>query len=189
MRTETMAGQSWLLSGLSVIPDSLKPMDCGPPGSSVNGILQAGTLEWVAIPFSNAWNCKVKVKILSCVRLLATPWTAAYQAPPSIGLSRQEYWSGLPLPLHAQLIPPKQFLSCYPSSQHFPMFFMFKILLFFFHHALPVLFPMTSNASKVHCSSKLNVFSSPYFGLCCLLEHLSFQILSLPSSPKSNPTL
>ena len=41
---------------------------------------------------------KVKVKMLSRVRLLATPWTAAYQAPPSMGFSRQEYWSGVPLP-------------------------------------------------------------------------------------------
>ena len=61
-------------------------------------ILQARTLEWVAISFSNAWKWKVKVKLLSRVRLLATPWTAAYQAPPSMGFSRQEYWSGMPLP-------------------------------------------------------------------------------------------
>ena len=61
-------------------------------------ILQARTLEWVAISFSNAWKWKVKVKLLSHVRLLATPWTAAYQASLSMGFSRQEYWSGLPLP-------------------------------------------------------------------------------------------
>ena len=71
-------------------------MDSSPPGSSVPGILQARTLEWVAISFSNAWKWKVKVKSLSCVRLLATPWTADYQAPPSMGFSRQEYWSGVP---------------------------------------------------------------------------------------------
>ena len=64
----------------------------------VSGILQARTLEWVAISFSNARIRKVKVKYLSRVRLLATPWTAAYQAPLSVGFSRQEYWSGLPLP-------------------------------------------------------------------------------------------
>ena len=69
-----------------------------PPGSPVPGILQAWTLEWVAISFSNAWKWKVKVKSLSRVRLLATPWTAAYQAPPSMGFSKQEYWSGVPLP-------------------------------------------------------------------------------------------
>ena len=64
----------------------------------VPGILQARTLEWVAISFSNTWKWKVKVKSLSHVRLLATLWTAAYQAPPSMGFSRQEYWSGVPLP-------------------------------------------------------------------------------------------
>ena len=74
------------------------PIDGSPPGSAVPGILQARTLEWVAIAFSIVWKWKVKVKSLSRVRLVATPWTAAYQAPPSMGFSRQEYWSGLPLP-------------------------------------------------------------------------------------------
>ena len=74
------------------------PMDSSPPGSPVPGILQARTLEWVAISFSNACKWKVKVKSLSRVWLFVTPWTAAYQAPPSMGFSRQEYWSGLPLP-------------------------------------------------------------------------------------------
>ena len=73
-------------------------VDGSPPGSPVPGILQARILEWVAISFSNAWKWKVKVKSLSRVRLLATPWTAAHQAPPSMGFSRQEYWSGVPLP-------------------------------------------------------------------------------------------
>ena len=74
------------------------PIDGSPPGSPVPGILQARVLEWVAISFSNAWKGKVKGKSLTCVRLLATPWTAAYQAPPSMGFPRQEYWSGVPLP-------------------------------------------------------------------------------------------
>ena len=74
------------------------PIDSSPPGFPVPGIPQARTLEWVAISFSNAWKWKVKVKSLSCIQLLATPWTAAYQAPPSMGFSRQEYWSGVPLP-------------------------------------------------------------------------------------------
>ena len=73
-------------------------IDGSPPGSPIPGILQARTMEWVAISFSNAGKWKVKVKSLSRVRLLATPWTAAYQAPPSMGFSRQEYWSGVPLP-------------------------------------------------------------------------------------------
>ena len=74
------------------------PLDGSPPGSPIPGILQARTLEWVAISFSNAWKWKVKVKSLSRVRLVATPWTAAYQAPLSMGFSRQEYWSGVLLP-------------------------------------------------------------------------------------------
>ena len=74
------------------------PRDGSPPGSPVPGILQARTLEWVAISFSNAWKRKVKVKSLSHVRLFVTPWTAAHQAPPSMGFSRQEYWSGVPSP-------------------------------------------------------------------------------------------
>ena len=72
------------------------PIDGSPPGFPVPGILQERTLEWVAISFSNAW--KWKVKSLSRVRLLVTPWTAVHQAPPSMGFSRQEYWSGVPLP-------------------------------------------------------------------------------------------
>ena len=83
---------------LQSCPTLWDPTDGSPPGFSVPGILQAGTLAWVAISFSNAWKWKVKVKSLSRVRLLATPWTVAYQAPPSMGFSRQEYWSGLPLP-------------------------------------------------------------------------------------------
>ena len=74
------------------------PIDGSPPDSPVPGILQARTLEWVAISFSNAGKWKVEVKSLSRVRLFATPWTAAYQAPPSMEFSRQEYWSGVPLP-------------------------------------------------------------------------------------------
>ena len=73
-------------------------MDCSPPGSSVQGILQARILKWVAISFSNAWKWKAKVKALGHARVLVTPWTAAYQAPSSMGFSRQEYWSGVPSP-------------------------------------------------------------------------------------------
>ena len=83
---------------LQSCPILCDPIDGSPTGSTVPGILQARILEWVAISFSNASKWKVKVKSLSCVRLLATPWTAAYQAPPSMGFSRQEYWSGVPLP-------------------------------------------------------------------------------------------
>ena len=83
---------------LQSCPTLCYPMDGSPPGSPVPGILQARTLEWVAIFFSNACKWKVKVKSLSRVRPSATPWTAAFQAPLSTGFSRQEYWSGVPLP-------------------------------------------------------------------------------------------
>ena len=89
------------------------PIDSSPPGSAVPGILQARTLEWVAISFSNAWKWKVKEKSLSRVQLSATPWTAAYQAPPSMGFSRQEYWSGVPLPSPStNLDIPKRMKTC-----------------------------------------------------------------------------
>ena len=83
---------------LQSCPTLCDPIDGGPPGSPVLGILQARTLEWVAISISNAWKWKVKVKSLSRFRLFTTPWTAAYPAPPSMGFSRQEYWSRVPLP-------------------------------------------------------------------------------------------
>ena len=81
------------------------PVDCSLWGSSVHGILQARILEWVAISFSNAWKWKVKVKSLSRVRLLATPWTAAYQAPPSMGFSRQYFLSHQQISVSSWLLP------------------------------------------------------------------------------------
>ena len=75
---------------LQSCPTLCDTIDGSPPGSPVPGILQARTLEWVAISFSNAWKWKVKVKSLSHVWLFATLWTAAHQAPPSMGFSRQE---------------------------------------------------------------------------------------------------
>ena len=83
---------------LQSCPTLCDPIDGSLPGSSIHGILQARTLEWVAIFFSNAWKWKVKVKSLSRVWLLVTPRTVGYQAPPSMGFSRQEYWSVVPLP-------------------------------------------------------------------------------------------
>ena len=96
--------QSWVFIAtataklLQSCPSLCDPRDVSPPGSAVPGILQERTLEWVAISFSSAWKWKVKVKSLSRVWLFVTPWTVAYQAPLPIGFSRQEYWSGLPLP-------------------------------------------------------------------------------------------
>ena len=83
---------------LQSCPTLCYPIDSSPPGSPVPGILQARTLEWVAISFPNAWKWKVKVKLFSCVWPSMTPWTAAFQAPPSMGFSRQEYLSRVPLP-------------------------------------------------------------------------------------------
>ena len=93
---------------LQSCPTLFDPIDGSPPGSPVPGILQARTQEWVAISFSNTWKWKVKVKSLSRVRLVATPWSAVHQAPLSMGFSRQEYWSGVPLP--------PQSLSCLIAS-------------------------------------------------------------------------
>ena len=93
-----------LAKSLQSCPTLCDPIDSSPPGSPIPGILpipgvlHPRTLEWVAISFSNAWKSKVKVKSLSRVWPSATPWTAAFQAPPSMGFSRQEYWSGVPLP-------------------------------------------------------------------------------------------
>ena len=89
---------------LQSCPTLCDPIDGSPSGSPVPEILQARTLEWVAISFSNAWKWKVKVKSLSCIRLFMTPRTVAYQAPLSMGFTKQEYWSGVPLPsLHDTL--------------------------------------------------------------------------------------
>ena len=86
----TTAAAAAAAKSLQLCPTLCNPIDGSPPGSPVPGILQARTLEWVAMSFSNAWKWKVKVKFLSRVRLLAT-----YQALPSMGFSRQEYWSAI----------------------------------------------------------------------------------------------
>ena len=126
---------------LQSCPTLCDPIDSSPPGSPVPGILQARTLEWVAISFSNAWKWKVKVKSFSrvwlswphglrptrllllqlllsrfsCVQLCATPWTAAHQAPLSMGFSRPEYWSGVPLP--SPLLVPSENPRCCVSNK------------------------------------------------------------------------
>ena len=96
---------------LQSCPTLREPIDGSPPGSPVPGILQARTLEWAAISFSNAWKWKVKVKSVSRVRLCVKPWTEAHQAPPSMGFSRQEYWSGVPWPS-----PPFLFIFCHKNA-------------------------------------------------------------------------
>ena len=105
---------------LQSCPTLCDPIDGSPPGFPVPGILQARTLEWVAISFSNSWKWNVKVKLLSRVQLLAIPWTAAHQGscspPPSMGFSRQEYWSGVPLPSPIYI-----YLRTYIFNAIFPM--------------------------------------------------------------------
>ena len=131
------------------------PTDGSPPGSPVPGILQARTLEWVAISFSNAWKWKEKVKSLSRVRLFATSWTAAHQAPPSMGFSRQEYWSGVPfhpIPLGC----PKTLVlgamlhvlnSHWSSILHMVMHIFQCCSLKSFHHCL---LPLSSKVCSLH---------------------------------------
>ena len=118
-----------LLSHFSRVRLCVTPIDSSPPGSPIAGILQVRTLEWVAISFSNPWKWKVKVKSLSRLWLFETPWTVAYQAPPSVGLSRQDYWSGLPLPSP---------FNCINTVQRVRQKFSWvKIWWFFLLHVLP----------------------------------------------------
>ena len=140
---------------LQSCPTLCDPIDGSPPGSPVPGILQARVLEWGAISFSNAWKWKVKVKSLSCVRLLATPWTAAYQAPPSMGFSRQEYWSGVPLPS----------LSTFPSWSEF----------MFLTNTLPLTSPHSSNRGARMCRQWVSAPSEEIF-LCLLKETFSWTL-------------
>ena len=103
LRAAAAAATATAAKSLQSCPTLCNPIDSSPPGSHVPGILQARTLEWVDISFSNAGKWKVKVKSFSCVQKpSATPWTAAYQAPPSMGFSRQECWSGVPSPSSPQ---------------------------------------------------------------------------------------
>ena len=112
-------------------PTLSDPMDCSLSGSSVHGIFQARVLEWVAISFFNAWKWRVKVKLLSRVRPLATPWTAAYQAPPPMGFSRQEYWSGSPF---MQLYTKKRIMFIFAVLESkkicFIFHFLFKLIFY-----------------------------------------------------------
>ena len=103
-------------------PTLWDPIDGSPPGSPIPGILQARILEWVAISFSNAWKWNVKVKSLSRVQFFATPWTAAHQAPPSMGLFRQEYWSAVPSPSQLHLLSQyiSEFIWLWISHAHSP---------------------------------------------------------------------
>ena len=150
---------------LQSCPTLCNPIDSSQPGFPVPGILQARTLEWVTISFSNAWKWKVIVKSLSRVRLLATPWTAAYQAPLSMGFSRQEYWSGLPLPSphphyqHANLAwsqVPSGLLQQPPYSQTWKGYYL----------------QQTCTLISLTCFSGISIIQPPLFPYYCLLIQL-----------------
>ena len=148
---------------LQSCPTLCDPIDGSPLGSPVPGILQARTLEWVAISFSNAWKWKVKVKPPSRARLLVTPWTAAYQAPSSLGFSRQEYWSGLPLsspPILASVI----ILQMRKLSHHMTEFWdsrpslqssiLVSFSLYHVHGSIHLKFVLSSNFTFMHSINK-----------------------------------
>ena len=149
---------------LQSCPTHCDPIDGSPPGSPVPGILQARTLEWVAISFSNAWKWKVKVKSLSRIRLLATPWTAAYCPPPSMGFPRQEYCSGVPLPSLNMLS--RLVITFLPRSKHLLILWLQspsavileppKMRVSHCFHSLPIYLPW-SDGTGCHDLSFLNV--------------------------------
>ena len=151
---------------LQSCPTLYDPIDGSPPGSPIPGILQARTLEWVAISFSNAWKWKVKVKSLSHVQLFETPWTAAYQAPLSMRFSRQEDWSGVLLPTQAQFcsIIHWSFGKYWPtklckSSKYRPMVWLCKIKR---PHSL-MSPPISSEKSCKYCeAAKLTVVDAGF---------------------------
>ena len=160
---------------LQSCPTLCDPMDSSPPGSPVPGILQAGTLEWVAIAFSNAWKWKVKGKSLSRILLFATLWSATYQAPPSMGFSRQEYWSGVHCLLRVK--HPTELLfcgSCFSSRcpalkciSPVPKLF-FPLLLLLYFSSLPISLHLWSRVtSNAYClrSKRLqwyNIYKKTY---------------------------
>ena len=157
-------------------PTLCDPRDGSPLGSPVPGILQARTLEWVAISFPNSWKWNVKVKSLSRVRLLATPWTAAYQAPSSMGFSRQQYWSGVPLPCHTpfsiwnQSVVPSLVLTV--ASWPTYRFFRRQVRWCAFH--LFKNFPQFLVIHTVKCFSIINDAEVDVFlGLFCLFHDLA----------------
>ena len=165
---EIWSARAAAAKSLQPCPTLCDPIDGSPPGSPVPGILQARTLEWVAISFSDEGKWKMKVKSLSCVRLLATPRAVAYQAPPSMGFSRQEYWSGVPLPspeAHVHLS-----LTKYSSAS--PHSFLKEAFPLHTKHIWPRnLYPPVSKALlaflSIHPVSKVNFFclSKPVFSL------------------------
>ena len=162
-------------------PTLCDPIDRSPPGSSVPGILQARTLGWVAISFSNAWKWKVKVKSLSRVRLLATPWTAAYQAPPSMGFPRQECFVGCYCLLCTGILQNHNlflFFLFYVQFQCFP-------LICFLAHWSSVLSNIVLIPSNLFLISVILHFYLVLFYIFCLLKNFSFSLCSSNLFPSS----
>ena len=143
-----------------------------PPGSPVPGILQARTLEWVAISFSNAWKWKVKVKSLSSVRLFATPWTAAYQAPPSMRFSRQSTGVGCHCLLHSDSLYPFykitwNYIGFTGIVQNKPSFFFKNLNLIRVTKSLlshKVIYSVQFNS--VQMLSHVRLFANPWIAAC-----------------------
>ena len=178
-------------TSLQSCPTLCDPIDGSPPGSPVSGILQARTLEWVAISSSNAWKWKVKVKSLSRARLFVIPWTTAYQAPPPMGLFRQENWSGLPLPsLFKGLKLWKNNRKAWRNSRHVFNTVVVKSPshVWLFCNPMDCSLPGSSVLGKnttVHCYCFLQgIFQTQ--GLSRRLLH--WQVDSLPLSHQGSPT-
>ena len=152
-------------TSLQSCPTLWDTIDSSLPGSPVPRILQARTLEWVAISFSNAWKWKVKLKLLSRVWILAIPWTAAYQASPSMGFSRQEYWSGLPLPSLCPSPTPGVHSNSCPSSQWCHPAISSSIVLF-------SSYPQSLPASKSFPMSQLFAWGGQSTGVSALASFL-----------------
>ena len=162
--------------------DSVGPQRRQPTRLPVPGILQARTLEWVAISFSNAWKWKVKVKSLSRVRLLATPWTAAYQAPPSLGFSKQEYRStGVGCHCLLWYIYACIYICIHCFSYYFPLWFITGYWIWFpVLHSRTLLFirPMYNSSHLLILNSQSIAPTSPppwQPQVCsvCLMSHLN----------------
>ena len=157
-------------------PTLCDPIDCSQPGSPDHGIIQARQLEWGAISFSNAWKWKVKVKSLSRVRLLATPWTAAFQAPLPMGFSRQEYWSGVPLPSPGDL----------PHLVYWILGGVFKALC----RQRPYSQTCDFSSSRVQMwelDHSLTDYSPPGFSVRGISQARILQLIAIPFSRGSSP--
>ena len=172
---------------LQLCPTLCDPIDGRPSGSPVPGILQARTLEWVAISFSNAWKWKVEVKSLSHVQLFATPWTAAYQAPPSMGFSWQEYWSGVPSLSLWCVAEPIQYCNVKKKYIHFIKYSLNSLTQTFLWSMFFLSFSLT-NSTSYHFKFELKYLQTWSFGqTSASLTMLPNLIVFLPYVVKKSP--